>query len=263
MANYETILLDLDRDTGVATLTINRPERANSINAQLGIDINAAMDALERDEAARVVVITGAGRFFCGGADLREINTAGVGGIVSPGGRDFMSHLEESPLPVIAAINGACMGGGCEIALSCDVRVMAEGAKIGLPEIQFGALPAAGGTQRLARVVGPARAKELIYSGRHISAADAERWGLVNYAVPDAQLMDRARELAAEFAQRAKYALATAKFLINRSMDTDLQTGLKIERRVIAGMATPEERAKEQERAAATQDTYRRIFKRE
>lgn len=258
---YETILLDLNRDTGVATLTINRPDRANSISRQLGLDITAAFDALESNDDARVVVITGAGKYFCGGADLREMSEPGGGG----GGLsrfDFMLRLEESSLPVIAAINGACMGGGCELALSCDVRIIAESAKVGLPEIQFGALPAAGGTQRLARVIGPARAKELIYSGRHITAADAERWGLVSYVVPGAQLMERAGELAAEFAQRAKYALSAAKYLINRSMDTDLATGLKLERRIVGSMASDEERATERDRAAASQDTYRRIFQR-
>lgn len=258
---YETILLDLNRDTGVAILTINRPDRANSISRQLGLDITAAFDALESNDDARVVVITGAGKYFCGGADLREMSEAGgAGGGLSR--FDFMLRLEESSLPVIAAINGACMGGGCEIALSCDVRIIAESAKVGLPEIQFGALPAAGGTQRLARVIGPARAKELIYSGRHITAAEAERWGLVSYVVPDAQLMERAGELAAEFAQRAKYALSAAKYLINRSMDTDLATGLKLERRIVGSMASDEERAKERDRAAASQDTYKRIFQR-
>ena len=264
MADYETILLDLDEATGIAIMTLNRPDRANTINAQLGRDIVDAMGALEREDAARVVIITGAGKHFCGGADLRR----GEGD--SPGERNslanlqnVMNRIEDSTLPAIAAINGACMGGGCEMALACDVRIMAEGATIGQPEIRFGGLPGAGGTQRLARVVGPARAKEIIFSGRHLSAADAERWGLVSYVVPGAELMDRARELALEFAQRAKYALSAAKFLINHSMDVDLATGLKTELRVIARMATREEQAKERDRAAASEDTYRRIFRRE
>lgn len=262
MTTYETILLDLDRETGIATLTINRPDRANSINGQLGADVETALNALEADAGARVVVITGAGKYFCAGADLREMGERAAGDGTGLSRFDFMTRLEESSLPVIAAINGACMGGGCEIALACDVRMIAESAKIGLPEIQFGALPAAGGTQRLARAIGPARAKELIYSGRHITAAEAERIGLVSYVVPDAELMARASELAAEFAQRARYALSAAKYLINRSMDTDLATGLKLERRIVATMASAEERAAERDRAAATQNTYKRIFQR-
>ena len=259
MADYQTILLNLDRSSGIAILTLNRPERANAVDTQCDLEIGAAMDALQADGSTRALIITGAGRHFCAGVDLRERGGT-EGGQSTDNARIIYSRLAELPLPVIAAINGACMGGGCEIALRCDVRIMAEGATIGLPEIRFGSLPARGGTQLLSRLIGPSRAKELIFSGRHLSAREAEQWGLVNYVVPPDQLMSRARELAAEFVQRAAYALAAAKFLINRSLDTDVETGLRLERQVLNTMATPEEREAERARAAAGQDTYRKIF---
>ncbi|MEE8370253.1 MAG: enoyl-CoA hydratase/isomerase family protein [Dehalococcoidia bacterium] len=259
MADYQTILLDLDGDTGVAILTFNRTERANAVNQRCDLEIGAALDALQGDAAVRALIITGAGRHFCAGVDLRERGETEGGGATDVA-RTIYGRLAELPIPVIAAINGACMGAGCEIALRCDVRVMAEGATIGLPEIRFGALPSRGGTQLLPRLIGSSRAKELIFSGRHLSAEEAARWGLVNYVVPSDQLMGRARELAAEFVQGPAYALAAAKFLVNRAMDTDGETGLRLERQVVNTMASPEERAAERTRAAAGQDTYRNIF---
>jgi enoyl-CoA hydratase/carnithine racemase len=219
----------------------------------------AAIGEVTGDGETRVVIITGAGgRHFCGGADLREANLASRdGGSTMP---DAMSAFEQCPLPVIAAINGAAMGGGCEIALACDIRIIADTAPIGLPEIRFGALPAGGGTQRLPRIVGLANAKELIFSGLPITAHEAERIGLVNKVVPLDQLMSTAEELARVYIDRAAFALATAKLLTTRSLDMDLATGLTMERRLIKTMATPEERLAERDRAMALQTTYANIF---
>jgi len=219
------------------------------------------------------VILTGAGgKHFCGGADLRDFAErarqrgqsggrpgAGGGDFVSPR-RDLFTALEESRVPVIAAINGAAMGGGCEIALACDIRVIADTATIGLPEIRFGALPAGGGTQRLPRLVGTGIAKEMILSGLPWTPEQAYRVGLVNKVVPAANLISSCEEIAKVYIERAAYALKTAKALINKGMDLTLKDGLALERKMIAEMASPEERRAAQDAAAATQKTYARIF---
>ncbi len=266
---YETVILE--RKNGIGYLTLNRPERANTISFQLMIDVVNAMDEVEKDPEFRVVIVTGAGgKHFCGGADLRDFaeraraaksrdERPSGGDFVSPR-RDLFSALEESRVPVIAAINGAAMGGGCEIALACDIRVIADTAAIGLPEIRFGALPAGGGTQRLPRLVGTGIAKEMIFSGLPYTAEDAVRIGLVNKMVPAAELIPECEKIAGVYIERAAYALKTAKALINRGVELPLKDGLALERKMIAEMATPEERRKAQDQAAATQKTYARIF---
>ena len=259
---YDTILFE-QRD-GIVYLTLNRPERANTINSQLAQDVLAALDWIEADPACRVIILTGAGqRHFCGGADLRDPtltrNVFSTSDSATPR-RDFISAIESSRVPVIAAINGAAMGGGCEIALACDVRVIADTATIGLPEIRFGALPAGGGTQRLPRLVGSGFAKEMIFSGLPWSPADALRIGLVNRVVATSELISTCEEMARVFIERAGYALKAAKTLINQGVELPLKDALAFERKVIREMATPEERRAAQEQAAASQKTYARIF---
>jgi enoyl-CoA hydratase/carnithine racemase len=254
---YETILLE--KKNGIAYLTLNRPERANTISAQLAHDVLGAVDDVEADAQCRVIIVTGAGpKHFCGGADLRDPALMKAGAFPP---RDFMSAMEASRVPIIAAINGAAMGGGCEIALACDLRVIADTASIGVPEIKFGALPAGGGTQRLPRLVGPGVAKEMIFTGLPLTAAEALRVGLVNRVVPAAELMGACEELARVLIDRAHFALKTAKILVNRSFEVPLNEGLKLERDLIRGMATAEERRNAQQQAAASQTTYARIFK--
>ncbi len=265
---YETIILE--HKDGIGYLTLNRPERANTISFQLMHDVVSAMETVENDPQYRVVILTGAGgKHFCGGADLRDFaerareRAKGGGERQSSGDsprRDLFSALEESRAPVIAAINGAAMGGGCEIALACDIRVIADTATIGLPEIRFGELPAGGGTQRLPRLVGPGIAKEMILSGLPWSAADAYRVGLVNKVVPAGDLMATCEQFARVLIERAAYALKAAKFLINHGADLPLAEALKLERTTIQNMGTPEERRAARDRAAATQKTYARIF---
>jgi enoyl-CoA hydratase len=183
----------------------------------------------------------------------------GSGDFVTPQ-RDLFTALEESRVPIIAAINGAAMGGGCEVALACDVRIISDTATIGLPEIRFGALPAGGGTQRLPRLVGTGVAKEMIFGGLPWTAAEALRIGLVNRVVAPAELIKECEKMASVFVERAAYALKTAKQLVNRGVELSLKDGLALERKMIAEMATPEERKQAQEQAAATQKTYARIF---
>ena len=271
---YETIVIE--RKEGIGYLTLNRPERANTISFQLMIDVVSAMEEIEKDGEYRVVIVTGAGgKHFCGGADLRdfaerarerakaktEVSGEGQGGgeFVAPR-RDLFSALEESRVPVIAAINGAAMGGGCEIVLACDIRVIADTATVGLPEIRFGALPAGGGTQRLPRLLGAGIAKEMIFSGLAYTAADALRMGLVNKVVPAAELIPECEKIARVYIERAAYALKTAKTLINRGVELPLKDALALERKLIAEMATPQERKAAQDAAAASQKTYARIF---
>ena len=269
--SYETILLECRG--GIGRLTLNRPDRANTISFQLASEVVGAMEEVEANPDCRVLIVTGAGsRHFCGGADLRDfarraserskdsVESSTRDRPAMPPLRDMFSAFEESRVPVIAAINGAAMGGGCEIALACDIRVIADTATIGLTEIRFGALPAGGGTQRLPRLVGSGVAKEMIFSGLPWTPEEAFRVGLVNRVVPAADLISECEKMARVYIERAGYALKTAKALINRGVELPLKEGLALERKMIAEMATPEERRKAQEQAAATQKTYARIF---
>lgn len=261
MRDYETIRVE--RRDDIAILTLDRPEAANTISRQLMADVNRALDAIDAESEIRVLLVTGAGdRHFCGGADLRDLTAARTTSSPPSEGarRDFITHLEEVRQPVIAVINGAAMGGGCEIALACDFRLMAAEAKIGQPEILFGALPLGGATQRLPRIVGLAKAKELVLLGRHLTAQEALAIGLVSAIFPRAQLMAEAERLAVELAEKAGYALATAKKLVNSAFDVPLAEGLALERVLASKMATPDEMRAARERAMAKSATYGKIF---
>ncbi|MEM5516454.1 enoyl-CoA hydratase/isomerase family protein [Henriciella sp. AS95] len=246
----------------VATILLDRPDRANTITLQLTIDFNDALDELERDPNIACILIMGAGeKHFCGGADLREIeNMMTEEGVTGDPRRDFIRHIEEVSKPVICVINGAAMGGGCEIALACDFRIMSEDAKIGLPEIRFGALPGAGGTQRLPRIVGLAKAKEMILLGNPLSADEALSAGLVTAIVPREKLLEAARDLASKLADKAPFALAAGKRLMNEALSIPLDEGLTLERRVIRDMASDEEREEFRARSAAKSSVYAGIF---
>src|SRR5258708_17992999 len=213
---YETIILE--RKEGIGYLTLNRPDRANTISFQLMQEVVSAMAEVEADAEYRVVIVTGAGKHFCGGADLRDFaeraRERAASGVRRRGGADFVgpqrdlfAALEESRVPTIAAINGAAMGGGCEIALACDIRVISDSAAIGLPEIRFGALPAGGGTQRLPRLVGTGVAQEMIFSGLPWTAAEAFRGGLGNRIASAAELLKVCGERAPVTLYRAACAL--------------------------------------------------------
>lgn len=255
---FETVLFDVSE--GIVTLTLNRPEKANTFNDQLKADIRSAMEVAEADPNCRVVIITGAGRHFCAGGDLSASRPpfADVFGHATP--LPFMTALESSRMPIIAAINGAAKGGGLELALACDFRIISTTAKIGMPELQFGGLPGAGGTQRLPRVVGIAAAKEMIFLGKDKTAEEALKIGLVNQMVAPDQLMSTCVALACELALRPAYALAAARRLINASYDMKLEDGLNLERKTHMTMATPEERRAAAEAIAARNPTYAKIL---
>lgn len=203
---------------GVAVVTIDRPAVLNALDAQTTREIGAAAAWLDGLAEVRALIVTGAGdKAFVAGADIRMLATLDPEGARAAAreGQQAFDRLESMGKPVIAAINGFALGGGCELALACHVRIASEKARIGLPEINLGVLPGHGGTQRLPRLVGMARAIELVASGRHVDAAEAERIGLVNEVVAPERLMERARELAAVFAAKPpvamRYALAAVR----------------------------------------------------
>ncbi len=222
----------VEREDGLCLITLNRPQVMNSISFQMLLDLNRVLDEVRFDTSVRCVVITGAGdRAFCAGADLKEragmtedqvrryIHTI----------RNTFTEVENLPMPVIAAVNGVALGGGTELALASDLRIASENATLGLTETSLAIIPGAGGTQRLPRIVGKAKAKELIFTAKRISAAEALEIGLVNRVVPLAGLLDAARELAAAIAKNGPLAVRAAKRAIDRGMEMDLADALVFE----------------------------------
>ena len=247
----------LEKRGPVAVLTLNRPECANALNAPLLNDLHHATALIADDPAVRVVILTGAGRHFCGGADLRE-KAAKRYAVLER--HPHVLDLSRLPQPVIAAINGAALGGGCEVALSCDFRFMSEDATIGLPAIRFGALPGAGAAVRLPSVVGLPWAKRLVMTGDPVDAAQEERIGLVDQVVAPDELLPAAEEFALRLAERADYALRTAKVLLDRPLQADLAAVMPLAYELAQSMATPEQRAAARAAAAKQLPTYAKIF---
>ena len=229
---FDTLLLDVA--DGVATLTLNRPEAMNAITQRMKDELAAALDAIEADDAARVLLITGAGpRAFCAGADIKERSgqdpTPAEFILRQQATHRLFTRIEQFGKPVLCAINGVAFGGGAEIALCADLRLMADSASIGLTEVNLGVIPAGGGTQRLPRLVGAAKAKELIFTGARLKAEEALAIGLVNRVVPAAELMAQAGELARSIAAKPPLAVRLAKQVIDKGQQTDIQTALAFE----------------------------------
>ena len=224
--------LTLERDGAVCVLTLSRPEKLNALNHALLTELDDAVTALQADRSLRVVIVTGAGeKAFVAGADIGELavlDTRGAEAASAFGSRVFRK-LETGPQTVIAAVNGFALGGGCELALACHIRLAAENAKFGLPEVGLGIIPGYGGTQRLPRLVGLGVASEMIATGRMVDAQEALRIGLVNRVVPLAQLRDDAKGMAALIAANAPLAVAAALEAARRSLDTDIDQGLRFE----------------------------------
>ncbi|MGI8858904.1 MAG: enoyl-CoA hydratase-related protein [Rubrobacteraceae bacterium] len=218
-------------EDGVAVLTIDRQDKLNALDLRVVEEIGQALLEIESEEP-RAIIVTGAGdRAFVAGADIAAMHAmdALAAKRFSEIGHAAMALLDRSPIPTIAAVNGFALGGGCEVALACDIRVASENALFGFPEVGLGILPGMGGTQRLPRLIGPAIAKELIFTGRRIDAAEAERIGLVNRVVPQGEALNAAKELAAEISANGPVAVRHAKTAANRAMDVDLISGLEYE----------------------------------
>jgi enoyl-CoA hydratase/carnithine racemase len=228
----------------VATIRLDRP-KMNAISSAVQRELAAAAAEVGGRSDVGAVVLHGGEKVFAAGADVKEFVGWSYTDMV-----DHSSALQSSftaiariPKPVVAAVNGYALGGGCELALCADLRVAGEGAQLGQPEILLGIIPGAGGTQRLPRLVGPSRAKELIFTGRFVGAEEALRIGLVDEVVPDADVIPRAHALAAQLAQGPAYALRAAKEAVDRGLETDLDSGLELERLHFAGLFATEDRA--------------------
>ena len=229
MASYETLLLE--RRGRVAVITINRPDKLNALNIKTRQEGAAAFDELREDESCRVVVVTGAGeKAFVAGADIAEFE-----GRTPVTQRDVMTSrslftaVDTFTKPVIAMVNGYCLGGGCELALSCDLRIASETARFGQPEINLGIIPGGGGTQRLTRLVGEGKAMEMILTGDMIDAQTAFRIGLVNLVVPAADLEAKTMEIAGRIAEKSPIALRMAKEAVKLASRSNLDEGLRRE----------------------------------
>jgi enoyl-CoA hydratase len=219
-------------DDGIEIITFNRSKALNALNSALLEELSAALDSVAGNEDIRVLVITGAGdKAFVAGADIKEM--AGLSALQAKHfahkGQSVINKIVALPIPVMAAVNGYALGGGLEIALACDFIYAAESASLGLPETTLGLIPGFGGTQRLPRLIGPNHAKELIYTGKIITAAEALAIGLVNRVVAPGALLENVMETARTMAAKGRISLRAAKEAVNNGLDTNLNTGLKME----------------------------------
>jgi enoyl-CoA hydratase/carnithine racemase len=233
----------LEVNDGVGTIRLDRP-KMNALNKQVQEEIReAASEATARDDV-RAVVVWGGERVFAAGADIKEMNDMSYTDMVERSGRlqSAFTAVARIPKPVVAAVNGYALGGGCELALCADVRFAAEDAVLGQPEILLGIIPGAGGTQRLTRLVGPAKAKDLIFTGRFVKAEEALQIGMVDRVVAPDAVYDEAVAWAKQFSGAAAYALRAAKESIDRGIEVDIVTGLEIERQQFAALFATEDR---------------------
>ena len=227
---YKSLLYS--KEEGIGIVTINRPESLNALNGEVFTELYKLFQEIEDDQDVRVVILTGSGeKAFIAGADIAEMQAQSSVEIRSfiDKGRRASDRIYTLSKPVIAAINGFALGGGCELAMCCDLRVASENAKFGQPEINLGAIPGGGGTQRLSRLIGMTRAKELIYTGNAIDANTAFTMGLVNKVVPPESLMAEAKELARKLLSKSSIALALAKKAITSGANMNLPSGLDLE----------------------------------
>lgn len=228
--NFENILFE--KKDGIAYITINRPKVLNALNAQTLDELRKAFIEIKKDESIGAVIITGSGdKAFVAGADINElaVQTPTSGKDFSSTGQHIFSMIQNLGKPVIAAINGFALGGGCELALACTLRIASENAQLGNPEVNLAIIPAYGGTQRLPRQIGIGKAMELILTGDRIDAKEAERIGLVNKVVPLSELLDAAAELAKKIMSKGPVAIRCAIEAINKGMQMSLQEGLALE----------------------------------
>lgn len=226
--------VDIEKKGKYAVITINRPDALNALNSQVLDDLGAVLDGIDTDEI-RAVVLTGAGeKSFVAGADIGEMSTLSKaeGEAFGKKGNDLFRRIETFPVPFIAAVNGFALGGGCEIAMSCDIRICADSAVFGQPEVGLGITPGFGGTQRLARLVSPGMAKQMIYTARNIKADEAYRIGLVNAVYPLEELLPAAEKMAETIAKNAPIAVRNCKKAINDGLQADIDKAIVIEEKL-------------------------------
>ncbi len=227
---FEHILMV--EDQSIATITVNRPKSLNALNTQVIEELYDAFEQIEKHPDIKVMIITGAGeKAFVAGADITELNRLNTlqARQFAQNGHRAMNRLQQLPIPVIAAVNGFALGGGLELALSCDFIYASENARFGLPEINLGIIPGFGGTQRLARIIGKNMAKELIFTGKHLSAEEAFRAGIVNQVFAPDQLMAESVKTAQTIAAKGRVSLNAAKQAINNGLNVDLKTACDME----------------------------------
>ena len=230
-------VVTLEKEDGIATITVNRPESLNALNSEVldGLK-NVAEDALA-DDSVFVVIVTGAGeKAFVAGADIKEMTGKTPMDMrkFTIKGHKVMDLFAKMEKPTIAAVNGFALGGGCELAIACDIRLASDNAKIGVPEVNLGIFPGFGGTQRLTSLLGKGRASEMVFTGGMITAEEAERIGLVNRVYPQAELMNEARAMAKEISTKGPLAVRLAKSSINRALEGGLDDGLAYERELVS-----------------------------
>jgi enoyl-CoA hydratase len=257
---YKYVLVD--REDGIAVVTINRPDKFNALNEEVVADISAAMDELAEDAEVRAIVLTGAGdKAFVSGADiglLQGLESPQAAADHSRRGQAMTLKIEHLPKPVIVALNGYALGGGLELAMACDIRIAADSAKLGQPEMNLGLSPGYGGTQRLPRLVGKGMAKLLLLTGDMIDAEEALRIGLVQRVVPGAELMTEAKALAHRLAEKSPLSMAACKRAVNMGLETDLERGLSIEAMEFGALSATEDY---QEGTAAFLEKRKAVFK--
>jgi len=231
MSSYETLIVETYETTRL--IRLNRPQALNALNAQLMAELSAALDEAEHDAAIHCIVLTGSERAFAAGADIKEMATKSYADVY---GEDFITRNWEKASqirkPIVAAVAGYALGGGCEVAMMCDFIIAAETAKFGQPEITIGVSPGAGGTQRLTRFIGKAKAMDMVLTGRMMDAAEAERVGLVSRVVPADKLIDEALAAAKTIGAMSLNAVMLTKEMVNAAYETPLAQGMKLERRL-------------------------------
>ena len=231
---YNNLIYKYDETSGIARVSINRPQVKNALNKNTRKELRMIVDSLKNDYSVKVLIITGAGQdSFVSGADVLDFKDAkpiDIEEYASTLGQQLLTDIENLPMPVIAMINGYCFGGGCELAMACDIRIASDNSKFGQLEINLGFIPGAGGTQRLPRLVGAGRAKEMMYTGRIVNAAEAERIGLVDRLVPQDKLEEEVNKLAGTIASKSQLVIRLLKKTINLGMNSDLRSGLAYEK---------------------------------
>ncbi|WP_058238890.1 enoyl-CoA hydratase [Shimia marina] len=237
---FETIIVDIEDH--VALIKLNRPDALNALSQQLIGELQEALESADANDKVRCIVITGSEKAFAAGADIKEMSTMSFAEVnLSNLFADFGDRIQEIRKPVIAAVSGYALGGGCELAMACDFIIASETAKFGQPEINLGVIAGIGGSQRLTRAVGKAKSMDMNLTGRFMDAAEAERSGLVSRVVPAKKLMEEAMSAAQKIAEKSLIASRTAKEAVNRSFETTLREGLLFERRAFHSLFATED----------------------